>query len=191
MIRQEFKNGSGIYKITNKVNNKFYIGSAIDLKHRSRQHKHMLNSNSHSSKYLQNSYNKYKSENFYFEVIEYCSNEQLLIREQHYIDTLNPKYNMCPFAHNQLGYKHSPESILKMKESSKNIPYEVRRYILDCRNKKIFKPMIQYDKDGNFIKEWSSLNEYRKVTGDKNTNISSVLSGKIKTASGYIFKYKN
>lgn len=194
MIKRKFIDNSkntGVYKITNVINSKIYIGSALFLHKRKNQHFHLLRINSHHSKYLQNAVNKYGINNFKFEIIEYCKKEELLNKEQYYIDNLKPSYNIRTVAHSQLGCKHTPETILKMKESSKKISPETRRYILDCRNKKIQKAMIQYDLNMNFIREWSSLKEYGTITGKSVGNICSVLKGRIKTSGGYIFKYKN
>lgn len=49
------------------------------------------------------------------------------------------------------------------------------------------KPIIQYDLQGNFIKEWSGIVEAEKfINGD----IGACCRGKQKTSGGYIFKYK-
>ena len=50
---------SGIYKILNKINGKFYIGSAVNFKRRFARHKRLLNINCHPNEYLQNAWNKY------------------------------------------------------------------------------------------------------------------------------------
>lgn len=54
------------------------------------------------------------------------------------------------------------------------------------------KPVIQYTKDGEFVKEWKSitdvLNHYN--INNKSGNISQCCNGKAKTAYGYIWKYK-
>jgi group I intron endonuclease len=60
----------GIYKIFNKVNNKYYIGSSNNIKRRWRDHKKMLRGNRHDNIYLQNSWNKYGENNFDFIVID-------------------------------------------------------------------------------------------------------------------------
>ena len=49
----------GIYKITNKINNKKYIGQSIHVKERIAEHKNQLKNNTHHNQYLQNAYNKY------------------------------------------------------------------------------------------------------------------------------------
>jgi len=59
---------SGIYKIINKVNGKYYIGSSNDIKGRWSEHKNDLKANRHDNDYLQKSWNKYGEENFEFEV---------------------------------------------------------------------------------------------------------------------------
>ena len=45
---------SGIYKFTNTVNNKIYIGSAQNLRKRFFKHINLLNKNSHHSLHFQN-----------------------------------------------------------------------------------------------------------------------------------------
>lgn len=77
----------GIYKITNLINNKVYIGQSKILQKRLRYHRNGLKGNYHSNKHLQRSYNNYGIENFKFEVIKYVDNtEDLIYWEQHYID---------------------------------------------------------------------------------------------------------
>lgn len=53
-------------------------------------------------------------------------------------------------------------------------------------------PIRQYDLDGNFIKEWDSIREaLRGINKDiKSGNISICAKGKVKTAYGFIWKYK-
>ena len=108
---------SGIYQIRNLINDKIYIGSAIDLKWRNRQHFSDLKYNRHFNKYLQRAYNKYGIENFIFEVLIYCDEENCLLFEQRFLDYYWNKgilYNTNPIAGNSLGYKHTEESLLKM-----------------------------------------------------------------------------
>ncbi|MHA1342378.1 MAG: GIY-YIG nuclease family protein [Promethearchaeota archaeon] len=67
---------SGIYQILNKINNKIYIGSAVDLKQRKNSHFNTLDKNKHWNKYLQRSYNKYGKENFKFQILLYCNKKE-------------------------------------------------------------------------------------------------------------------
>lgn len=80
---------SGIYYIENLINNKKYIGQSNNIKDRWRRHISELNKNKHHNDYLQKSWNKYGENNFMFEIIEYCSIENLDDREQYWIDFYN------------------------------------------------------------------------------------------------------
>jgi group I intron endonuclease len=77
---------SGIYKITNIVNNKFYIGSSVDIYHRLKHHYSDLKNNKHGNKYFLRSYIKYGKNNFNVEILEEVPKELLLIKEQYYKD---------------------------------------------------------------------------------------------------------
>lgn len=77
---------SGIYKITNSINNKFYIGSSKNIERRFYIHKSKLKNNDHANIILQRSYNKY-GDVFKYEIIEEnIKTEDLLIVEQKYLD---------------------------------------------------------------------------------------------------------
>lgn len=58
-------------------------------------------------------------------------------------------------------------------------------------NVKICKPVLQYDLEGNLIKEWPSLNEVERQLGCNHSHITTVCKGERKTAGGFIWKYKN
>lgn len=81
---------SGIYKIINKVNGKYYVGSSNDITGkwgRWQEHRNELNKKKHSNDHLQKSWNKYGENNFDFVIIERnILNDQLLIKEQIYLD---------------------------------------------------------------------------------------------------------
>lgn len=62
---------SGVYAIVNIINDKLYIGSAVNICKRWQSHTHYLNSNRHANKYLQRSWNSYSKRNFIFTVVEY------------------------------------------------------------------------------------------------------------------------
>lgn len=113
---------TGIYSITNIQTNQVYIGSSYKVYERWGYHKKDLRSNKHHSPKLQNSWNKYGESIFKFNIIEICDKEILLKREQYYIDTLNPFFNICKIAGNCSGRKLSKESKDKMSISAKNRP---------------------------------------------------------------------
>jgi len=111
---------SGVYKILNKENNYIYIGSSKNMSKRWSIHTRELKKNLHKNNYLQKAFNKYGKENFIFEIVEVVSDfNNLIIREQFYIDTLKPKYNIRKIAESNLGLLHSKET--KEKISNKLI----------------------------------------------------------------------
>jgi group I intron endonuclease len=62
---------------------------------------------------------------FQIEILEYCDPSLVIKREQYYIDSINPEYNIlkvvaCAASHSLFGYKHSPESLKKMSDIAKN-----------------------------------------------------------------------
>ena len=85
---------SGIYKITNLVNDKFYIGSSKDLERRKKEHFNHLRKNKHCNSHLQRSWNKYGEENFKFEVCLFCPEYCLLDIENSYLSQ-RPYYNIA------------------------------------------------------------------------------------------------
>jgi len=113
-------NKSGIYCIRNGINNKIYVGSAINFKQRKHDHFKLLRNKSHFNYHLQKSFNKHGEFNFIFEILEVVSDKYKLInREQYWIsktNCLNKKYgyNICPNAGSTLGRKLNKKSLEKM-----------------------------------------------------------------------------
>lgn len=101
---------SGIYEIVNRVNGKRYVGSAISIGRRWREHRRDLERGSHHSRALLRAWTKYGEESFVFSIIENCAIENLIVREQAAMDALLPEYNCCPKAGSSLGFKHSPST---------------------------------------------------------------------------------
>lgn len=58
---------------------------------------------------------KYGYENFQLEILEYCRADELVVREQFYLDLLDPEYNILKHAYSLLGFKHSEENLAKFK----------------------------------------------------------------------------
>jgi len=96
---------SGIYKITNEITGKFYIGSAKDIDRRWYDHKRELKLNIHTNPKLQHSWNFYGEDKFSFLILEKVEpiQEKLFEREQYYLDIFKPHirgigYNICHIA---------------------------------------------------------------------------------------------
>jgi group I intron endonuclease len=138
---------SGIYKIKNLINGKTYIGSTISkFNSRWNCHKSTLRRNVHKNRYLQSSWNKYGENHFKFEIVETIVNpnrEILIQREKYFKDLFKSEYNIAPidrpFGTINLGRKHTPETIEKMKISHKNhkMPIWFGEYISNIQKGKL------------------------------------------------------
>lgn len=110
---------SGIYKILNIISEKCYIGSSYRINKRWKDHKRCLIENKHTNKFLQASWNLHGEQAFKFIIIEICTKDKLLEREQFWIDEadcVNPRgYNANPKAESRLGTRHTSETIAKLK----------------------------------------------------------------------------
>ena len=53
-----------------------------------------------------------------------------------------------------------------------------------------WKPISQYDLDGNFIRDFRSAKDAEIEKGYSRKNISNVIRKKSKTACGFVWKYK-
>ena len=84
---------SGIYIITNKINNKVYIGQSVDIRTRWWNHRCELNRNNHYNRHLQGAWNKYGEDNFEFSELEKCSLELLDEREIYWISKYDSYLN--------------------------------------------------------------------------------------------------
>lgn len=82
-------------------------------------HTRDLNQHKHHSYRLQSDWSFYGAPNFRFSVLEECQPAMCIEREQHYIDTFNPEYNVCRIAGSCLGKHHTPESLAKMSAAHK------------------------------------------------------------------------
>lgn len=111
------KNGSAIYKI--ETISGFYIGSAVNWKNRRSQHLSHLRRGIHANTMLQRAFNKYGEDGLVFSIVEYCDKSDLLSREQFFLDTLNPKYNILKEAGRVTGFVMSEESKAKRLKTMK------------------------------------------------------------------------
>lgn len=64
---------------------------------------------------------KYGYSCFSLEILEYCDKQETFVREQYYLDLLEPDYNICKFSGVYAGYKHPDEIRREMSESRRGI----------------------------------------------------------------------
>jgi group I intron endonuclease len=152
-----FQNHSGIYEIRNLINNKIYIGQASNLRKRENDHFEQLRRDKHKNLYLQRSFNKYGEDNFVFNILLYCEQNELTYYEQGLVDRLSPEYNLrrdC--VDSNLGIKFSDEVRKKLSELHKGwvMPDEQRKRQSESR---------RGENNPNFGKHWDE--EVRKSMG--------------------------
>lgn len=110
---------SGIYKIEHVASGKCYIGSSANIPERLRQHLSLLRMGKHHSPKLQHSFSKYGEEAFRLVVVEQVSIEDLIPREQAWMDETAPFFNIAPKAGTRRGMTLSEETRKKMSEARK------------------------------------------------------------------------
>jgi group I intron endonuclease len=90
---------SGIYLITNIVNQKRYVGSSNNVAIRWQNHKSLATHRKHPNPHFGSAFRKYGSDKFKIDILEEVLNQNDLITiEQYYLDWLEPEYNMNPVA---------------------------------------------------------------------------------------------
>lgn len=109
IIYRENKGKSGIYRWTNLINGKSYVGSSICLRNRfgvyySKTSIFTILKKGSSSIYT--ALLKYGCSNFKLDILEYCDIQIILEREQYYLDLLKPEYNLKKVASSRLSTKH-------------------------------------------------------------------------------------
>lgn len=109
-----------IYKITNLVTNKIYIGQTIQQNPKMRWYSHQADARGGKNTHLYNSMRKYGVDQFLWEVIDSATClDELNNKEQYWLDEYrktNEVYNLREAGGNKM---HSPESIEKMRQSQK------------------------------------------------------------------------
>jgi len=123
------KRVSGIYKITNLINNKVYIGQSVDLKKRLSEHKRLLLKNEHGNEHLQSAYNLHGLHHFGFSIIEECEVEALTSRELYWINFYGS--HKKEFGYNKNMPDTSVERFIFNEETKSKIGNANRKYVKD------------------------------------------------------------
>lgn len=171
---------SGIYCIINLVNHKKYIGSSKCIYTRLLKHRSLLRKNKHENSHLQSAFNLYKEHNFEFFILEECPEEKLLEREQFYIDKNSPEYNLTLKVERNI---LSPESRLKQSNTRKQL------FKLGILTPTKWKPIYQYDLDGNFLQEFRSLDFASRETNISKSAICRNLNGTYTKGGNFLWSY--
>lgn len=177
---------SGIYTITNPVNNKVYVGSSVKCSKRCNTHRHELVWNKHENSHLQRSYNKNNTTIFIFEVLEYCPIDKLFEKEQYWFNIYKSNsYNQRVIVESNKGLIRTKEQKnnnrnkviteqtrmrMRIAQTGKIIPLNVRLKISKAQIGKIaynvsaateakLKKIQEINEFGDVINEWPSLKQ--------------------------------
>lgn len=120
-ILKDNKGKAGVYRWTNKVNGKTYIGSTVDLTKRFYNYFSVkqLKEGSGKDMAISKALLKYTHSKFKVEIFEYCDRSDLIKREQYYLDRFKPEYNLNPRAGSRLGCCLSAATRQKIREAAK------------------------------------------------------------------------
>lgn len=192
----------GIYKITNLINNKVYIGQTIDYERRINEHiRHYPNSNYHDfNSLLYRAIRKYGINNFSFEMIEECDTNELDDKEIKWIK----KYNAYCNWPNSNGYnmtiggqgnrKITPEQVLEEWNNGLSKQEIVKKFSLSTTTVKFYlrtcnistkeilersvrnksKPVSQYSLKGEYLQSYPSISEAVRSIHDRKASTSGI-----------------
>lgn len=134
----------GVYRWTNKLSGKSYVGSSAYLNKRLSNYFSYNILAKNKNVVIYKALLKYGYSNFMVEILEYTDKLCLLEREQYYIDLLKPQYNILKKAGSSLGFKHS-EATLKKFRAKKFTPEQLEKVKMHLKelNSKPFSPEIR------------------------------------------------
>ena len=193
----------GIYKIQNKLNGKIYIGQSKHIYQRWKQHKSCQKPNA----ILTIAFQKYGIDNFSFEIIEECNQKDLDEKEKYWIKYYNSYedgYNLTRGGAS--GFYYDIEKVWEVFQQTNNIAHTAK--IIGCHETTVRnivhaygvnlskvsdnKAVWQIDPQTlNIIKEYPSITDAASACKIDRAGISLVLSGKHKSAGGYLWVLKN
>ena len=165
------KHQSGIYIIRRTNSSECYVGSAVSILNRWSTHKWNLKRGAHHSTYMQNVFNKHGCV-FEYHVLELVEKaEDLIAREQFWIDLHKPVYNTAKVAGSTLGVKQSDEAKAKqsLAQTGRKFSQKTRDAISSARKGKKFSPQ--------HVASMSAVRKGIQLSQDHRANISASLKG--------------
>ena len=204
-----------VYKLTNTITGRFYVGSTFNLKARMKYHRYSHERN--PNKELGRDIQKYGWEAFKVEILELCSRDTVRERERYHIEALHAVdegYNMVrattyadfmkdmnasmwkdPEYRKMMSRRSSTlqKKRLQNPEYLKEKSAQLKRY-----TDSIKRPVGMYSKSGELLRTFSGVREAERWAIEngltKSTHASAAISDcalgkRHKTVYGYVWRY--
>ena len=200
-----------VYKITNKVNGKIYIG-ITNQGSGVRYYKHWSDARKGDPCPIHKAMAKYGKENFTLEIIDFADTyDELKEKEKFYIKKFNSMdrsvgYNLTEGGDGTFGRLHSEETKEKIRQKAlgRKASEEAKKRMSETRKGKCSAKMkshlqeiskirchkvYQYDKDLNFIAEYESIRKASEATGINRDTIRLQLKNPPKNLNDWRIKF--
>lgn len=155
----------GIYKIVNTINNKAYIGSSKNVALRYDLHLKNLRKGRHVNPALQKAFKKYGEAALKLEILEICSEDELLTLEQLYLDLadFSNLYNISRNSGGGDNISYHPENAsIRLRQSSIS---KARWQTLSEEERNHRRESLRGEKNPNYGNRWTS--ELRQQASDR------------------------
>ncbi len=153
-----------IYKVTNKINGKLYIGKTYNFEKRKREHFYDIDNGTPFHRALK----KYGKENFEWEIIDTAETEKEIIEKEIY---WIKKLNTCIHSQNSNGYNITLGG-------NGGVSWNSR-------------PVVQFDLNGKYVNDYLSCSHASCETGIGRHNIGDCANKITKQSGGFQWRYKD
>lgn len=187
-----------VYKLTNKINGKVYIGMTLQ-----NPIKRWKNGRGYNSAVFCQDIKRYGWDSFDREIlIENAKREEAQEIEKKFIKLYKSNNPDCGYnvtkggdGGGMLNHNHSDCAKAKISEARKKAGFteEHKKHISEAKrgvNHHFAKKVYQFTKNGEFIREWEYMSQATKELRINKANIGEVCKGNRKSAGGFVWKYE-
>ena len=120
---------------------------------------------------------KYGFSKFSLYILEYCTSENVIEREQYYLDKIQPEYNIVEKAGSTIGYKHTEDSLAKMRNFVLSDEVKKRKAGSTANASAANRvPIVVVNLKTNEVLEYNSMTEASKVLGVHKNSVGQAIS---------------
>ncbi len=158
----------GIYTIECVITGKCYVGSSINIRRRLNRHRAALSQGKHGSVLLQRAWDKYGAGTFDMCIVELCTRDDLLSREQWWIDHTDSDYNVAREAGRVTGWRATNEQKLASSARARKMWSDdpERRRLASKQAAAAWTPEMRFHASARGRERFSTM-ESRVILGEK------------------------